>query len=584
LDTDNAKRQSQQIDALARKYEPQLKASAETVQLQPLHEFDFGISWQSQTDPRSIRGQDAYDYLSIATDLSRESLLASRFSPEYLEDRLHQVLFQYIEGEDRGKRWLRELFAELLPYSLKQTVYLHVVGIALELPDLTVGEVCFRHANDEFIEEIARRQNDAFVAQGEEPRTGDDLSEQLNRIRKMVGQGLVAVYDVVAEPKRAEERALDEVRRALEVIMFAWIGANANNYWADAVPRLNVLPVKEYPHVVLASNEGISFRLGRPPSDGPMFINAQMRSLMDANGMKVLSDLLVKPSPTDLERAILRAVHWVGAAQGQEDDQNRLLNLITALETVLNPIDRQNISRSIGEGVALLIRQNIGSRPQLRQTITKAYDKRSATSHGGIRAVEATELKELRSIVLEVVQQTIRCRQWFSTREDLQNWLYQAKMDSPRIMPNERSSLRNLRRLAGLEQGELATRLRVSADDVHRWETRAPTFDELDRLADFFKVPKSTIDFPGRFVWQEVDQREFMIELHESSFGSWEARIESMRLGVLPGIAIPSSTCPLDSRLAALEAMEAAIRKAIHIAFQEEAHDAAKASQSVDCT
>ena len=541
-------------ERLTKKYDARARLIADRADSDILYPYEDGISWVGGRSVTTLRGETAYDFLGLTGELAKEVVLDGKFSTTYLETKLQPIILAYRQDLEAGANLFRAFIAEIVDFSTEYTVSVPVAGLVLEVETFRVGRVTFRSVTDGVINGLVNKQDQIGRQCGHESMTPQEREHERDRLRRGLGDEVVGSYTVIAEPQRAQELAEIEIRRALEAVIFSWAGAVAYHPAADAAPRLKTASEGPLPLVVMTSEDSFHDRMGLPDSRYPIIISRQSWGSLDGNGLSEISRILAKPinELTPLEKSILRAVHWVATSQYQIDDENRMLNLITGLETLVSPVDRQSISRSIAEATALLTQRDMSRRADLMKTVSSAYTKRSNTSHGGQVSLEPTELRQMRVIVLQVIQQTLAWQSRFKTKEEFQAWINQAKLDSLRIEPGSRKTLRNLRRLRGLEQVELARALNVSADDVHRWETKGPTFEEMDRLAIFFGEANDAIEFDGSVSYLNIDGREFMIELKESSFGFWSGWVSSIRVGAGPGIPFPE---PIEEASARSEAI-----------------------------
>ena len=538
-----------------------------------------GITWYRTVDaPVTLSEDVAQKFKATAVDLSKEELLADRFSPETLEEKLRMVLESYLDDPQTGQEALQRQINDLDRFDDGQFVCVSVAGVQLDISQLDVGAVVFYPASSSGFSRITDHYEKRNEEEGLPQMTAEErelLSQQLCHHLGSPSDGAsIATYFVVAEPRRAIQRALSEINRALDAVIFSWAGSVAYDEAADARPRVNQRPDGSLSTPISLSRSGLFFEKSSPPAHIPIVVNRQTQGVMVGNGLATLSDLLRKQRRTDLEEAIIRAAHWVSSAQEQVELENRLLNLVTALEVLLSPSNQQSLSQSISEATALLILDDIEKRSDMKKLITDFYGKRSKVSHGSKKGkvIELSEVRHLRLIVLQVIQEVMRWKDHLeeASPTGLQTWLNQAKLDSLRITPDRRKSLQNLRRLAGWEQGDVAKSLGVSADDVHRWEHDCPSFDEFDRLVELYRVSKNEVDFPGRFTYLEVRDREFFLRLIESSFGWWTAEVASIRTDVASAIAFPKRTERMSTRSAAVDAIREAILKAVALAGEVE--------------
>ena len=96
---------------------------------------------------------------------------------------------------------------------------------------------------------------------------------------------------------------------------------------------------------------------------------------------------------------LLRSIHWFASSQTQFEKENKFLNLMTCLETLLTPSGMALISPSlanqVAEGVARLLTTELEDRIALKKRVHALYGMRSGASHGGQKAIQETDVLDL---------------------------------------------------------------------------------------------------------------------------------------------------------------------------------------------
>jgi hypothetical protein len=133
--------------------------------------------------------------------------------------------------------------------------------------------------------------------------------------------------------------------------------------------------------------------------------------------------ILSKPEKTELEKAILTAIYWVGEAQNDYIFESAYIKFWTALETLFSIpdkdnmkliecpqcktsietfVDKKGITKSLSKGVAILLAFGgyrfieINDIKKILKATEKLYDKRSKIIHKGIyRNVTPVELADV---------------------------------------------------------------------------------------------------------------------------------------------------------------------------------------------
>jgi hypothetical protein len=147
----------------------------------------------------------------------------------------------------------------------------------------------------------------------------------------------------------------------------------------------------------------------------------------------------------DYERVLLRAVHWLANAQIQNENENKVLNLITCLETFLTPRDGNPIGTFIAEAVAILLADDLESRKRLKKRVQELYRLRSAVSHGGKKAILDIDLIELQNITGALTISLIHRMEDFTTHKALFDWIESKKLGGEQSGKTSNNSNKNVK-------------------------------------------------------------------------------------------------------------------------------------------
>jgi len=166
-------------------------------------------------------------------------------------------------------------------------------------------------------------------------------------------------------------------------------------------------------------------------------------------GFFQLIDIFGETDRTEFENTLLEAIHWFANSQTELNIQYQFLSLMICLETLFTRGSQEPISRTLGEGVAILVgdilaeRKNlykqlpneqgvaippeeaITEREKLYKQVTDFYTQRSSIAHGkkegkDILLEDVTELLKITQVVLVAL---IHRHGEFTTRKALGAWI-----------------------------------------------------------------------------------------------------------------------------------------------------------------
>jgi hypothetical protein len=110
----------------------------------------------------------------------------------------------------------------------------------------------------------------------------------------------------------------------------------------------------------------------------------------------------------DIDKKLLRAVEYFYNGYSAIDPASEFVQYIMILECVLSPDDREQLSKSIAEGVALLLESDRERRRALYDLVRRLYKKRNAIVHGGISRPNSIDVIYARRIAWDLVRHVVK--------------------------------------------------------------------------------------------------------------------------------------------------------------------------------
>jgi len=124
-----------------------------------------------------------------------------------------------------------------------------------------------------------------------------------------------------------------------------------------------------------------------------------------------------------------KAVHWFSLGEKQPGNENKILALITCLETFLTSEYGNPIRNTVAEGSAIILENTLEKRKYIKQRINEFYKQRSSISHGGgSKNILNSDIIELKQFVQAFIQEMIRRRNEFQNRKDVLEWIDDQKL------------------------------------------------------------------------------------------------------------------------------------------------------------
>jgi hypothetical protein len=153
-----------------------------------------------------------------------------------------------------------------------------------------------------------------------------------------------------------------------------------------------------------------------------LFIFPFDRSQLDflkKNGFTNFSKLMAKPDPSELEVKILSSLHWYGLAIKDEQNVDKFVKLVIALESLL--LDKDDPSKKIllADRAAFLLGKDLKQRQEIYNSVAKAYSLRGEIVHEGRYELSIKEIIELREILRHLIIKLTRMTNKVSTLKEI---------------------------------------------------------------------------------------------------------------------------------------------------------------------
>jgi len=331
---------------------------------------------------------------------------SDKFTESTLEHWIFELLVSAVIGRNKEEILieLNSILSLIENYEQEVLVYIAIEGLRLEFDNLKIGEIILKKINhDSFLKIVGLH--------GTEP------------------DWLFAEFRAVAEPYRALERAQEEAELAMDVLRYALASLkNSNESYAIGLEGEVGKTISRYPIVELANPSNDIYFLEVRRGISNIIIN--LEDVLEASGAnEVVNILNLGNSASDFEKAIIRAVHWFSFAEKQPGNENKILALITCLETFLTSEYGNPIRNTVAEGSAIILGKNLESRKYIKQRINEFYKQRSSISHGGgSKNILDSDIIELKELVQAFIQNMIKRRNEFQNRKDVLEWIDDQKL------------------------------------------------------------------------------------------------------------------------------------------------------------
>jgi Apea-like HEPN len=345
--------------------------------------------------------EDAEEYVKLVKAMLANDDWGLKFSELTVSFEVNRIIGILRSSVSRAaaQHLLDEVGQKMDAYDTVNRAYVPLAGIETDFLPVEIGNVTLMVvARPEAEKPIVSAFSTIESHGGTQPEIERANAYWENRISNDLEGKVCAVFEAVAEPDRIIERAEDEGRRAVDLLMFAASALYSPSLVGIALEG-ELLSSTRRTFVSGPAEESEITSAGRRVGSIAKFSFApDHMEVMRRMGIFTLSQIVRSQSPSNLEEALLRAIHWFATSQQQRELAHQLLSLVTCLETLLAPEVGGQISTTIAENAAFLLARDFEVRRGLKDFIKRMYDGRSRISHGGSKPVLENEIDELRII------------------------------------------------------------------------------------------------------------------------------------------------------------------------------------------
>jgi hypothetical protein len=368
---------------------------------------------------------------TILRDLLVKYNWNKKFSEKYLDLRLQEIINNIIKDgrPQRAYEYFDQLADEYEQYSNEQILNIPLFGIELNEKTIELGNITLKNLNDELTEELIARLSHVISNSSntdDEKKLHFDQEKEL--IDKYLRNQVCAILAVNAEPERALEIAETESERALDLLRYAIPAIYSKDKGVIIGLQGEYSRNIRYAQIFSADGDSFSCRITAVGPGYPLELSPQNIEHMKKIGVFALGDLLKKGQLNNFEETLLQGIEWFSRAQTQSEPKNKLLNLITVLETFLTPDGNDPIQKTIAEGTAILLKDDPIRRKKLIRRIKVFYGLRSKLSHGQGKEILDTDIKELLNIAGSLIMILTEQKDRFISKEELINWIEYKKL------------------------------------------------------------------------------------------------------------------------------------------------------------
>jgi hypothetical protein len=318
-----------------------------------------------------------------------------------------------------------DLIGGLLSEPCLQTVYVPLAGVNVDEAEIEFGGFTVVKLDEESVNrELERRANHARSEEWPDLWLADEKG-----IKSLVGICALR-HSVRADRFRAFDVAFSQAKRLLELFQYGAFTLGSSESPVEIGLRHSGVQLRWVEAVMVPGTRTWTNQLNWVTGGlgDDLHLSVQTLRRLAGDGVLDIGRLMNRESRdiSGFESALLRSVHWLALSQSEEDAASQFLFQLFPLETFFSEADEA--VRSVSEGCARLLGQDIEARERIRDSVKELYGVRSSIVHGRTATIPSDTQAELSDIVRQVMRRLIRIRHDYSDVESFRAWMKRCRL------------------------------------------------------------------------------------------------------------------------------------------------------------
>jgi hypothetical protein len=365
--------------------------------------------FQTEKGPIGIVEPDFQSLERFIELISQRAEVRPYLTPQYIME----IVFVWFEQRYKGLIPQSQGFVEYLCNKSEKDVGIRRVGIPISYfviqEAFSVGNATFDFYSKTFFDEIE------LTFKEKNPNANKD---DLKRFRKKY-QGIVfANLTVCGEPEKCMDVAIEETEKALMILRFLSPTAVLPQI-PSYVGRMGYTHVPISNYFVFEDKFPIIHEQVDEKADFTLTIGSDQLKMMKTAGLDLLSQLIIKDNPNDLEKLLLNSISLFAKGIGLRDERDKLVFCLASIETLLLKNSSEPIQHSVGLRLAFITAQSLQDRKKILSLVRHAYELRSSYLHHGKKRTDILVLTELQQTIFSGLRAVLyRCSK-FSNQTQL---------------------------------------------------------------------------------------------------------------------------------------------------------------------
>lgn len=345
------------------------------------------------------------------------------------EKTINKILKEYILNTNQESFSSENLYSKIIDFN-KQTfdeveVILPFTGARIEntenIYDFSI-EIFSEELRKSILDKIAETINNSSKSTDKK-----EINQQISSFDKILlkpDDFLVLKFKTSTDPQFAIESAEIRLELLLNFLNFASLIREEPKDGIVILPGISKINIYSNKILLFPSNVQVNFSYSksRTINISELRQNTTYSTILDSIFIKLRNEKIEYPLSS-----ILSSITWASSANKTFLLENKILNLIIAIESLFTGIEKSNISGSISENVAFLISNDLEERYEIYDTMKLLYKTRNDLAHGSNSKKSKKEFDKALELYVKLINTLFSNKNRFTSSEIIQRYLQEQK-------------------------------------------------------------------------------------------------------------------------------------------------------------
>lgn len=380
--------------------------------------------------PKHLNRDCAPLYYNLMHSFLKGEPFASRISLRLLHNLLESLLAEYLSREHNTDEVVKLIEKLELDASAKIKTwhyYMPLEGVIVKTSDIVFGQHLLfqmdRIRRDSLIGQFLGIIDQRPVDDPDRPFLRETIKSQFENANDLINKACIRL-EIEGDQYRVEEVAFSEALPIAHILAFVGHGY----LWSTRKCRIGfgeafTKRMRHFP-IVGADLTRAAFYSEWSSDSESLEIDDGVLAKLQELGLSTLIDIYVRrnSSTTEIEKTLLRAIQFFYNGYTALERVSEYVNYLIVLEIFLSPSDKDQLTKTIAEGAAILLESDKENRIKLNKYVKDLYKKRSSLVHGKADRIDTVSVRDAQYFAYKLIQLVLKNRDtWnWKKRQDIE--------------------------------------------------------------------------------------------------------------------------------------------------------------------